>query len=137
MANPRTQKTELRTRRKRRPVRQPAYFIKALALGADAIALSNSAMQAIGCIAMRACHTNNCPVGIASQKPHLVSRLVVDQSAQRLKNFFDASVLMQVMSRACAHKNYQDSMFLTQAPSTKISPILPACPTLALAISET
>lgn len=90
-------------------LRQPADFIKALALGADAIAVSNSAMQAIGCIAMRACHTNNCPVGIASQKPHLVSRLVVDQSAQRLKNFFDASVeLMQVMSRACGHRKLSD-----------------------------
>jgi glutamate synthase domain-containing protein 2 len=61
-------------------------------------------MQAIGCIAMRACHTNNCPVGIASQKPHLVSRLVVEKSAQRLANFFLAATeLMQVMARACGH----------------------------------
>ena len=60
-------------------------------MGADAIALSNSAMQAIGCIAMRACHTNNCPVGIATQKPHLISRLMVDRSANQLKNFFEAS----------------------------------------------
>ena len=85
-------------------LRKPADFIKALALGADAIALSNSAMQAIGCLAMRACHTNNCPVGIASQKPHLVSRIIVDKSAERLTNFFNASVeLMQVMARACGH----------------------------------
>lgn len=85
-------------------LRKPADFIKALALGADAIALSNSAMQAIGCIAMRACHTNNCPVGIASQKPHLVSRLVIEKSARQLANFFDASTeLMQVMARACGH----------------------------------
>ena len=85
-------------------LRKPADFIKALALGADAIALSNSAMQAIGCIAMRACHTNNCPVGIASQKPHLVNRLVVEKSARQLANFFEASVeLMQVMARACGH----------------------------------
>ena len=85
-------------------LRKPADFIKALALGADAVALSNSAMQAIGCIAMRACHTNNCPVGIATQKPHLVSRLVIEKSAQQLKNFFAASVeLMQVMARACGH----------------------------------
>ena len=61
-------------------------------------------MQAIGCLAMRACHTNNCPVGIASQKPHLVSRLVVEKSAEQLKNFFEASTeLMQVMARACGH----------------------------------
>ncbi len=85
-------------------LRTPADFIKALALGADAVALSNAAIQAIGCIAMRACHTNNCPVGIASQKPHLVARLVVDKSAQQLANFFAASVaLMQVMARACGH----------------------------------
>ncbi len=85
-------------------LRKPADFIKAMALGADAIAISNAAMQAIGCIAMRACHTNNCPVGIATQKPHLVSRLIVEKSAQQLNNFFDASVeLMQVMARACGH----------------------------------
>lgn len=85
-------------------LRKPADFVKALALGADAIAVSNSAMQAIGCIAMRACHTNNCPVGIASQKPHLVNRLVVEKSARQLANFFSASAeLMQVMARACGH----------------------------------
>jgi glutamate synthase domain-containing protein 2/nitrite reductase/ring-hydroxylating ferredoxin subunit len=85
-------------------LRKPADFIKAMALGADAIAVSNSAMQAIGCLAMRACHTNNCPVGIATQKPHLVNRLVVETSARQLANFFEASVeLMQVMARACGH----------------------------------
>ncbi|MEM8796371.1 MAG: glutamate synthase-related protein [Pseudomonadota bacterium] len=90
-------------------LRKPADFVKALALGADAIAVSNSAMQAIGCIAMRACHTNNCPVGIATQKPQLVSRLVIEKSAQQLKNFFDASVeLMQVMARACGHRHLSD-----------------------------
>ncbi|MEL7258800.1 MAG: glutamate synthase-related protein [Pseudomonadota bacterium] len=85
-------------------LRKPVDFVKAMALGADAVALSNSAMQAIGCIAMRACHTNNCPVGIATQKPHLVSRLVIEKSARQLANFFGASVeLMQVMARACGH----------------------------------
>ncbi|WP_371225041.1 glutamate synthase-related protein [Roseovarius sp. 2305UL8-3] len=85
-------------------LRKPADFVKAMALGADAIAVSNSAMQAIGCLAMRACHTNNCPVGIATQKPHLVSRLIAEKSARQLANFFEASVeLMQVMARACGH----------------------------------
>ena len=90
-------------------LRTPADFIKALAMGADAIALSNSAMQAIGCLAMRACHTNNCPVGIASQKPHLASRIIVDKSAERLTNFFEASTeLMQVMARACGHSHLSE-----------------------------
>ena len=87
-------------------LRTPDDFIKALALGADAIALSNSAMQAIGCIAMRACHTNNCPVGIATQKPHLVSRLVIEKSATQLTNFLNASTeLIKVMARACGHNH--------------------------------
>ncbi|WP_298966305.1 glutamate synthase-related protein [uncultured Roseibium sp.] len=87
-------------------LRKPADFLKALALGADAVAISNSAMQAIGCIAMRACHTNNCPVGIATQKPHLVNRLQIEKSARQLTNFFDASVeLMQVMARACGYSH--------------------------------
>ena len=79
-------------------------FIKALALGADAIAVSNAAMQAIGCIAMRACHTNNCPVGIATQKDDLRARFEIAKSATRLKNYFEATVdLMNVLSRACGH----------------------------------
>ncbi len=85
-------------------LRLPADFIKAMALGADAIAVSNAALQAIGCLGMRACHTNNCPVGIATQQPHLRQRLDIDRSAQQLNNFFRAATeLMQVMARACGH----------------------------------
>lgn len=87
-------------------LRKPADFAKAMALGADAIAVSNAALQAIGCLGMRACHTNNCPVGIATQKPHLVSRLIVEESARRLANFFEAATeLMTVMARACGHRH--------------------------------
>jgi methylamine---glutamate N-methyltransferase subunit C len=90
-------------------LRIPADFAKALALGADAIALSNSAIQAIGCIGMRACNTNNCPVGIATQKDHLRQRLIIDESANRLNNFFQASVdLIKVMARACGHKHINE-----------------------------
>lgn len=79
-------------------------FVKALALGADAIALSNAPMQAIGCIGMRACNTDNCPVGIATQKQDLASRIIVDEAAQRLARWFEASVeLMSVLARACGH----------------------------------
>jgi glutamate synthase domain-containing protein 2 len=85
-------------------LRTPADFAKALALGADGIAISNAAIQAIGCLGMRACHTNNCPVGIATQKDHLRQRLIIDEAAQRLERFFRASTkLMQVLARACGH----------------------------------
>ncbi|MEM8487052.1 MAG: glutamate synthase-related protein [Bacteroidota bacterium] len=85
-------------------LRTESDFVKALALGADGIAVSNAAMQAIGCLGMRACHTNNCPVGIATQKKNLRARLMVEKSARQLQNYFEATVeLMQVLARACGH----------------------------------
>jgi methylamine---glutamate N-methyltransferase subunit C len=84
-------------------------FVKALALGADAIAISNAALQAIGCIGMRACDSDNCPVGIATQKPGLRQRLVIDESAQRLTRFLNATVeLMTVLARACGHRHLSE-----------------------------
>ena len=85
-------------------LRNEADFVKALALGADGVAIANSALQAIGCLGMRACHTNNCPVGIATQKPHLRARLDVEKSAQQLANYLHATTeLMQILARACGH----------------------------------
>ena len=90
-------------------LRTPADFAKALALGADGIAVSNAAIQAIGCLGMRACHTNNCPVGIATQKQHLRDRLPVDIAAERLARFFGASVdLMKVVARAAGHRHLSE-----------------------------
>ena len=90
-------------------LRKAADFSKALALGADAIAVSNAAMQAIGCLGMRACHTDNCPVGIATQRKDLRSRLIVEESAERLARFFESSVhLMQTLARALGHHDLAD-----------------------------
>jgi glutamate synthase domain-containing protein 2 len=87
-------------------IRVAEDFIKAMAMGADGIALSTSALQAIGCVAARICNSNNCPVGIATQKPELRKNLDVEQSAQRLSRFFNSSVeLMKVMARACGHNH--------------------------------
>ncbi len=75
-----------------------------MALGADGIAIANSAIQAIGCLGMRACSTNNCPVGIATQRENLRSRLIIDQSAKQLENYLRSTVeLMKILARACGH----------------------------------
>ena len=90
-------------------LRTESDFVKALALGADGIAVANSAIQAIGCLGMRACHTNNCPVGIATQREDLRARLIVEQSAQQLKNYFQATVaLMKILARACGHHHFNE-----------------------------
>src|SRR6056297_2172161 len=76
-------------------------FFKAMALGADGIAVANSAIQAIGCVAARMCNTNDCPSGITTQKPELRRRLDTEAGPTRLANFLTASVsLMQVLTRA-------------------------------------
>jgi glutamate synthase domain-containing protein 2 len=85
-------------------LRVPTDFVKAMALGADGIALANSAMQSIGCMGARICNTNNCPAGIATQRKELRQRLDIAASAAGLQNFLQASTtLMQVMARACGH----------------------------------
>ncbi|MEX3070721.1 glutamate synthase-related protein [Vibrio alginolyticus] len=85
-------------------LRVPMDFVKAMALGADGVAIANSAMQSIGCVAARICNTNNCPAGIATQNADLRQRLDIEKSSQQLDNFLRASVeLMQVMARACGH----------------------------------
>ncbi len=87
----------------------PADFIKAMCMGADGIALSNSALQAIGCVGARMCNTNLCPAGIATQKPELRQRLNVEASAKKLANFLTASTeLMKVMARACGHRHLSE-----------------------------
>lgn len=90
-------------------LRTETDYIKALALGADAIAIGNAAIQAIGCLSMRACGNNRCPVGIATQDPVLRERVTIDHAAGRLRNYLmNTTVLMKVMARACGCRRLSD-----------------------------
>lgn len=66
-------------------------FVKALAMGADAVAIGTAALMAIGCQQYRICHTGKCPMGITAQDPELRARFNVEDSAAGLKNFLTAS----------------------------------------------
>ena len=68
-------------------LRVSADFAKALAMGADAVAVASAAMMALGCQQYRLCHTGKCPVGIATQAPDLRDRLDVELSARRVENY--------------------------------------------------
>ena len=72
-------------------LRVSSDFVKALAMGADAVAIGTAALMAVGCQQYRICNTGHCPVGIATQDPNLRARLNVDLSAKRLENFLRAS----------------------------------------------
>jgi len=90
-------------------LRLPADFVKALCLGADMVAVSNSAIQSIGCVAARMCNTNLCPAGIATQDKDLRQKLDVTKGAEQLKNFLSGSAgLMSVLARACGHARLAD-----------------------------
>jgi glutamate synthase domain-containing protein 2 len=68
-------------------LRVSADFAKALALGADAIAIATAALIASGCQQYRVCNTGKCPMGIATQDPELRKRLNVEISATGLANY--------------------------------------------------
>jgi glutamate synthase domain-containing protein 2 len=68
--------------------RTSADILKALAMGADAVAIASAALVAIGCQQYRVCDTGRCPVGITTQDAELRARLDPKKSADRLANFF-------------------------------------------------
>jgi len=71
-------------------LRTSGDIAKALAMGADAVAVASAALIAAGCQQYRICHTGRCPVGITTQDPELRARLSIDLSAKRVENFFNA-----------------------------------------------
>ena len=72
-------------------LRVSSDFAKALALGADAVAIASSAMMACGCQQYRVCHTGQCPVGITTHDPELRARFNIEKSTQQLANYLNVS----------------------------------------------
>lgn len=67
-----------------------ADVAKALALGADAVAISTAAIVALGCQVCGLCNTGKCPYGIATQDPELRKLLNVDEGARKVANLLRA-----------------------------------------------
>ena len=72
-------------------LRVSSDFAKAIAMGADAVAIATSIMMACACQQYRICQSGKCPVGIATQDENLRKRLKVNQSAKRVENFLTVS----------------------------------------------
>lgn len=72
-------------------LRVSSDFAKAIAMGADAIAVASSPLIAAACQQYRICGSGNCPLGIATQDPELRARLKVEVAAERVANFFRVS----------------------------------------------
>ena len=82
---------------------------KALAMGADAVALASAALIAAACQQYRICGTGMCPVGVATQDEALRRRLPMDAAAQRVANFLNVSLEeIKTFARITGHHNIHD-----------------------------
>ena len=90
-------------------LRVSSDFAKAIAMGADAIAIASAALIAAACQQYRICGTGMCPAGVATQDPTLRARLKEDAAAQRVANFLNVSLEeLKTFARITGHKNLHD-----------------------------
>lgn len=90
-------------------LRVSADVAKALAMGADAVAVASGALIAAACQQYRICGSGNCPVGIATQNPELRARLKVEQSARRVANYLNVTLEeLKTFARITGHSSVHD-----------------------------
>jgi glutamate synthase domain-containing protein 2 len=90
-------------------IRSGMDVAKAIALGADAVAVGTATMIAAGCIACMRCHVGSCIRGIATQKPDLVARLDIEPTAQRVANFLQGMATeLAAITLACGKSNVHE-----------------------------
>lgn len=90
-------------------LRVASDFVKALALGADAVAVASAALMALGCQQYRICGSGRCPMGIATQDPELRARMDVQVGAQRVENYFRATFEdLRMFCRVTGHERIAD-----------------------------
>lgn len=90
-------------------LRVSSDFAKAIAMGADAIAVASSALIAAACQQYRICGSGMCPVGIATQNPELRARLKEDAAAKRVANFLNVSLEeLRTFARVTGHTYLHD-----------------------------
>lgn len=91
---------------------------KALAMGADAVAMASAPLMALGCQRYRICDSGRCPMGIATHDPELTSRIDVEVGARRVANYLRVITdEIATFLRITGHDNLQqvslDDVFTT------------------------
>jgi glutamate synthase domain-containing protein 2 len=71
-------------------IRSSADMAKAIALGADVVAIGSASLMALGCHLCQGCHTGCCSWGLTTQKPELTRRVDPEWGAERLTNLVHA-----------------------------------------------
>ncbi len=87
-------------------LRVSSDFAKAIAMGADAVAVASAAMVAAACQQYRICGTGMCPAGMATQDPELRKRFQEDAAAQRVANYLKCSAEeLRTFARITGHED--------------------------------
>jgi glutamate synthase domain-containing protein 2 len=90
-------------------LRVSSDFAKALALGADAVAVATAALMACGCQQYRVCHTGQCPVGITTHDPQLRARFDIEKSTKQLANYLNVCTLeLRDFARLTGHHDVHE-----------------------------
>ncbi len=91
-------------------IKDGADVAKAIALGADAVALGTGAMIAMGCVVCLRCDEGRCAFGIGTQDPELRKNLNVDEAAQKIANYIQAMTYEAVIIAKAAGKTKLSSL---------------------------
>lgn len=90
-------------------LRVSADAAKALAMGADAVAVASAALIAAACQQYRICGSGNCPVGVATQDEKLRERLKVETAAARVANYLNVTLEeLKTFARITGHHSVHD-----------------------------
>ncbi len=91
-------------------IKDGADVAKAIALGADAVAIGTGAMVAMGCVVCLKCHEGKCAFGIGTQDPELRKRLHIDEAAEKVANYIKGMTYEAVILAKAAGKTQLHSM---------------------------
>ena len=90
-------------------LRVSSDFAKALAMGANAIAIGTGPLIASACQQYKICHTGNCPVGVATQDSKNREMFKIDAAAKRIENYLKVSTEeLKQFARITGHNDVHD-----------------------------
>ena len=85
-------------------IRDGSDIVKALAIGADAVAIGTGAMIAMGCVVCLRCHEGKCAYGIGTQDPERRKKLNIDDAAQKVANYIQGMTYEALLIAKAAGK---------------------------------
>jgi len=91
-------------------IKDGADVAKAIALGADAVAIGTGAMVAMGCTVCLRCQDGRCAFGIGTQDPKLRKNLDIEKAARRVANYIQAMTNEAVIIAKAAGKTKLHSL---------------------------